>query len=77
MHSLGSVMFPIVLTNSATNEKVQLVLYALVVPSLHIPVFIGAESFQETLTKCESKYSPKGITFTFGFGSEEITVKGM
>lgn len=75
LESLGSVLFPVVFTTS-TNQKVQLILYALVIPEFQIPMFISRDSLAASLNGFSEVWRG-GPTYTLDFGNEKIDVKGM
>lgn len=74
MTSLGTTFFPVILTDAETGEQIRIVVYALVVPTLFMGMFIGRSA-----EFCREEWWEFGsVTFTFDFGQGGVRkVKGM
>ena len=75
--TLGSVMMPVLL-KTEINETIKLVFYALVVPTLTIPMFISAGSWLQPFGAfIEDLTSGNPPLFNIDTGSEVFKVKGV
>ena len=74
MTTVGSVAFPLLLTNLHTGERMRYVLRAYVLPNLYLPMFIsfGGGGVVETISGDRN-----GWTFKFKCGDGTCFVKGL
>jgi hypothetical protein len=66
MKSIGTTFIPVIFTDAQTNERIRVVLYALVVPNLFMGMFIG-----QAADWIESQLwggLGRGPMYTFDFG---------
>jgi hypothetical protein len=62
--SIGTTLFPFVLSDAETGERLRIVLHAIVVPRLLVGMFIGNPvDFVRSQV-----WDSDGVMFTFGFG---------
>ena len=74
--AIGTTLFPVVLTNAQTQERIRLVLHAFVVPQLLMGMFIGKQTATFLKVEAWSGGSPR-FTFDFGGGLGEIEIQGV
>ncbi|PPR01013.1 hypothetical protein CVT26_015614 [Gymnopilus dilepis] len=68
MPSIGTTLFPFLLTNRDTGEEMRIVLHVIVVPNLFINMFIGTSGGELV---SYTQYSRDGPVFGFNFGRGE------
>ncbi|KAF9471772.1 hypothetical protein BDN70DRAFT_938695 [Pholiota conissans] len=74
--SIGTTFLPVIFTNYTTGEKFRVVLYAIVMPSLYVPMFIGGSRGSVVQTTQYTNEGPKH-GFGFGPGDEKVHVMGI
>jgi hypothetical protein len=73
MTSIGTTLFPFILSGAETGERLRIVLYAIVIPRMFVGMFIG-----RPIDFWHSEVWKSGVTFTFDFGHGGLRkIKGM